>query len=148
MKRYANLFMFAMVLVVLLASCGTETYEDGYEAGYIDGYAEAQLEVGDLCEKEFSDGYEMGYDDGFVEGSEEGWIDNIEEPARYIEEEAVHYAREHSGCHPEEAMVIIYSYQNKELLHDDRSLPTQDEYIEAIESLYRFYEYFYGAMYD
>ena len=130
--------LVSLASVICLVSCGNiRSYDDGFEDGYDDGYSDAVLKM----EKKFS----YWYDEGYWEGSREGWIDYLEKPGRYLEEEAVHYAREYSQWHPEEAMAIIQSYQNKEPL--DGAIPTYEEYIDAIESLLRFYEYFYCAMY-
>ena len=142
MKRFIVIFA-SVALFVCLLSCGYRgTYDDGYEDGYDEGYFYAMIKFEDYYDR----GYENGYDEGYWEGSQNGWIDHIEEPGRYLEEEAVHYARQYSEWHPEEAMTIIHSYQSREPI--DGTLPSYEEYLEAIESLYRFYEYFYCAMYD
>ena len=144
MKKLATIIAMLILVLCYLSACGKGTYEDGYADGYSD--AEAKMEY--LMEDEFFDSYDNGYDDGYFEGSREGWIDHLEKPGRYLEEEAVHYARQYSEWHPEEALAIIYSYQNGEPLYDDGVLPSHEEYLEAIESLCRFYEYFYCAIYE
>jgi hypothetical protein len=57
-----------------------------------------------------------------------------------IDYEAVHYAKDNGGWHPEEAMCIIDAYENGEGY-------TEEEYREAVRSLYCFYEYFYNSWY-
>ena len=147
MKKHAAIFAVMILAVCFLSACGKGTYEEGYADGYDEGYSDAEFEMEYLMEDEFLDGYDIGYDDGYDEGSDDGWVDNIDEIGWFFEEEAVHYAREHSEWHPEEAMGIIEAYQNREPLYDN-AIPNEEEYLEAIESLYRFYEYFYCAMYE
>lgn len=135
MRKLTVLFATLMVLCSLSA-CSVETYEDGYR----DGYSDAEFEMGYLAEEEFQAGYDIGYDVGYYEAEKEysyyGWL----------EDEAIHYARKYSEWSPEEAMWVIESYQSKKPI--DGTLPSYEEYLDAIESLYRFYEYFYYAMYE
>ena len=95
-------------------------YEKGYEAGYNDAPS-----------------YEVGFEDGFREGHVDISI---------IRSSAEHYAREHSGWNPEEALWIIDEYRAGDSPSEE--LPTKEEYEEAITSLYRFYMYFYSGMYE
>ena len=137
MKRFVAILVSALLLMCLL-SCGYQgTYDDGFEDGYDEGYFDAMIK--------FEDYYDHGYEDGYWEGSQNGWIDNIVEPGIYLEDEAVHYARQYSEWHPEEAMAIIDSYQTKVPI--DGTLPSYYEYLDAIESIVRFYEYFYCQLY-
>lgn len=142
MKRFvATLVLFALSICLLSCSQG-RTYEDGYEDGYADGYSTAESDMQYLMEEEFLYGYDIGYDDGYREAEDEyndyGWL----------EDEAIHYAREYSEWSPEEAMSVIEAYQNNEPFWQDGSPPSHEEYLDAIESLIRFYEYFYCAMYE
>ena len=57
--------------------------------------------------------------------------------------DAEHYAREKSGWNPEEAMGIIEDFENQTAYYND-FIPSVDEYIEAVHSLYYFYEYYYS----
>lgn len=142
MKRFVTtLVLFALSICLLSCSQG-RTYEDGYEDGYADGYSTAESDMQYLMEEEFLDGYDIGYDDGYREAEDEyndyGWL----------EDEAIHYVREYSEWSPEEAMSVIEAYQNNEPFWQDGSPPSREEYLDAIESLIRFYEYFYCAMYE
>ena len=142
MKRFVTtLVLFALSICLLSCSQG-RTYEDGYEDGYADGYSTAESDMQYLMEEEFLDGYDIGYDDGYREAEDEyndyGWL----------EDEAIHYVREYSEGSPEEAMSVIEAYQNNEPFWQDGSPPSREEYLDAIESLIRFYEYFYCAMYE
>lgn len=111
-------------------------YDDSYIEGYDDGYSEG-----------YDEGLSIGRDYGYEEGIDDGWIDNIEEPANYLEYEAVHYAIDHGGLHPEEAWMLIEAYQNNEPFYEDGSSPSEQDYIAAIDSLIYFYDYFCSARY-
>lgn len=113
--------MFTVCLSLLTACAEESTYSYSYEDGYEDGY---------------NDGQEEGYDNGYWEGYSEAEsdFDNI------IEYDAVHYAREYSEWHPEEAMCVIDAYRRGEAV-------TEADYNEAIESLYRYCQYLYYDMY-
>lgn len=139
MKRIAA-FVAIFVVLVSLSSCNLKPYRDDYEEGYDDGY---------YCglDKGWDLGYDEGHSDGYDEGSKDGWIDYIEEPGCYFEWDASHHAKEQTGWHPEEARMIIDAYQNSEPFWEDGSPPTQKEYIEAIDTLICFYEYFYCEHY-
>jgi len=50
------------VLLLMLAACGEERYEEGYQAGIESAKAE-------LAETVYEDGYTEGYSDGFSEGA-------------------------------------------------------------------------------
>ena len=109
-----------------LESLYDEGYEEGSSSGYYTGYDEG-----------YSEGYSKGYDEGYNEGYSEvmAHFENI------IEYDAIHYAREYSIFHPEEALCIIDDYENGEPV-------TEEDYNEAIESLYRYCEYLYYKEYD
>ena len=104
----------------------------------------------------YQDGYDKGYDSGFDEGYNYGREDdaffnrddNMAEIAYDLEYEAVHYAVEQGGWHPEEACMIIEAYQNNEPFYKNGSPPSEQDYLDAIDSLIYFYEYFYCNMYE
>lgn len=154
MKNTILLYLILFALLTLPA-CGNayydEGFEDGYADGYADGYFDAEYEIGSLAEEEYEDGYDNGYydghHDGYREGSKEGWIDNAEDIGWYFGERAVDYAASNSKWHPEEAWGVIEAYQNNEAFYEDGSPPSKQDYLDAIDSLICFYEYFYGAHY-
>lgn len=148
MKRFAAILALVILLLSTLSSCTIEGYHDGYEEGYHDGYSDAKSEMQDIMEEECLDWYDIGYDDGYDDGSDEGWMDNIQGPGRYLEDEAVHYAAWNSGMHPEDAWCIIEAYQNHQPYYDNGSMPSYQDYLDAIDSLIYFYEYFYGRHYE
>ena len=90
-------------------------------------------------DSEWDEGYDEGYSDGYDDGFDHIWI------AVY---EAEHYAGEQGGWHPEEAMMIIDCYENGEAFWENGAPPSKEEYKEAIQSLYSFYQYFYCGMYE
>lgn len=120
------------VLIFCLLSCEKQkTYEDGYNDGYEDGYFDASNELSDYGFDMYQEGYDEAYGD-FVYG--------------IIEDEAVHYAVEHGGWHPEEAMCIIDCYE-KGYDYCESLLITEEIYKDAVKSLYCYYEYFFNAWY-
>ena len=135
MKQTAAM-LTVLMLVLCLSACSKPTYEEGYE----DGYSDAESDMQYLIEEECLEWYDMGYDDG--------WVDNIGEIGRYFEEEAVDYVREYCEWHPEEAVCIIEAYQNNESFYEDGSPPSRQDYLDAIDSLVYFYNYFYGSYYE
>jgi hypothetical protein len=110
-----------------------EDYNDGYDEGYDEGYYE---------------GYYEGYDEGHYDGIYYDWEENIHEIAVELEYDAIHYAVENGGWHPEEAWMIIEAYQNNEPFYKDGSPPSKQDYFDAIDSLIYFYDYFYSARYE
>ena len=149
MKRTVAILTVCVLVVCLLLSCHYEgTYDEGYSEGYDDGYSDGKFDMQSDVEDGILDGYDTGYHDGYCEGRDYGWIDNAEEIGRYFEEEAVDYALDHSEWHPEEAWMIIEAYQNNEPLHEGGSTPSRQDYLDAIDSLIYFYDYFYSARYE
>lgn len=142
MKRLIAMVIIAIVLCSFSA-CTQEAYETtSYADGYSDGYSEAEFELQYLLDEEFLYGYDCGYDDGYREAEEEysdyGWL----------EFEASHYARDHSGWNPEEAWALIEAYHNNEPFYADGSYPSKEDYLDAINSLIYFYNYFYSKEYE
>ena len=112
-----------------------EGFDDGYDAGYEIGYQQGSEES--YSEYELEESFDAGYDYA---------IENClyeDEIIWRIEEDAVHFARHNSEWHPEEALVIIESYQNNEPFNEDGSPPSWEDYTAAIQTLVSFYEYFY-----
>jgi hypothetical protein len=142
MKKLTALFAILIVLC-FLSSCAYETYEDGYADGYSDGYFDAETEMQYQLEEEFLDGYDWGYEEGYWEAEKEysdyGWL---------LEFDAMHYAREQTGWQPEEAWMIIEAYQNNESYYVDGSSPSEEDYLDAIDTLIYFYDYFFSKMYE
>lgn len=106
-----------------------EIYLSGYDAGYSD------------ADTDFFEGYDYGYDEGYNEGYDEGYNEGFSD-MEWEFEEAVDHARDYSEWHPEEAAMLIEEYQN------GTGEYTEEEYLDAIESLYRFFEYLYYNMYE
>ena len=131
MRKVAALVVVCFIVMCSLSACSKETYDDAYEDGYNDGYSDAEFEMEDRLQ----DWYDFGYDEGQMDG-------------HLLEEEAIEYVREHCDFHPEEAMEVIEAYHDNKPFWGDDSPPSHEEYLEAIESLYLFYEYFYCAMYE
>ena len=121
-------FVVVFAITMGLSACSLDPYKSDYDEGYDFGY-----EVG------YDYGYERGYEDGYDEGKLDGSA---------LEEEGIHYAREHSGWSPEEAMYVIEAYQTGKSCWKDGSLPSHEEYLDAIESLIYFYDYFYSVKYN
>lgn len=130
-KLMLNLALCVGILFCLSSCSKQKTYEEGYNDGYEDGYIDASNELSDYGFDMYQEGYDEAYGD-FVYG--------------IIEDEAVHYAVEHGGWHPEEAMCIIDAYENGEMAFGSMSV-SEEDYKEAVKSLYFYYEYFYGGSY-
>ena len=136
MKRYFFVIAVIAILICGLSSCGKSDYvrdqeakeEAIYQRGYEDGYDEGRY-----------DGYEDGYDEGYFYGYEDGYNDSKSD----IVIEAIFYAKEKGGWHPEEALMIIDAYRNKEPFYEDGSSPSKQDYYDAIDSLIYFFEFFY-----
>ena len=105
-------------------------YDEGYEEGSSSGY-----------DKGYDEGHDDGYNDGYNNGYDEGYSEALTYFESIIEYDAIHYARENSDFHPEEALCIIDDYENGTPV-------TEEDYNEAIESLYRYCEYLYYKEYD
>lgn len=130
-------FALCVVLIFCMSSCDN-SYENGYHDGYEDGYSDAGIEKYDYGDDMYSRGVDDGYDEAYDEVYD--YFVNI------IEHDAVHYAKEKGGWHPEEAMCIIDAYENGTLAFGSMPI-TEEDYKEAVKSLYFYYEYFYGGEY-
>ena len=121
------------VLIALcsLPACSVKTYEDGYEDGYVDGYLDAEFEMEYLADEEFHEGYDIGYDDGH-------------DDVYYVIEEAEDYARNQTGWSVYEAWNNISIY-NDGVDPYGYTLPTEEEYLQSIETLVIFCEYLDNA---
>ena len=111
--------------------------DDSYYEGYNDVYDEG-----------YNDGIELGYNEGHHDGIYYDWEENIDEIGSYFEQEAVYYDKDNGGWHPEEAWEIIEAYQNNEPFYSDGSQPSKQDYMDAINSLIYFYDYFYSERYE
>ena len=117
-----------ILLVIVLCLSFTACYEESdYGSGYDDGYRDARVELNEYGEEMYQNGYD------------EACSDIIDEIIHY---EAVHYARNFSSWHPEEAMGIIDSYESGDITI------SEEDYKDAVKSLYYYYAYFYSALYE
>lgn len=124
-------FLFVALCISLCLCLTACESEDSYLNVYEDGYYDASVEFSEHSHEMYEEGYKEAYRD-FSEG--------------IIWYEAIHYARQFSEWSPEEAMCVIDAYESGTLYYG--SLPiTEQDYKEAVESLYHYYEYFYNAMY-
>lgn len=131
--------LICLCATLLLASCDIDDgkeYKDPNLYRYDNEYEEESFS--------WEDGYEAGYDEGFYDGCNAGF-DEMEG----IVEAAIDYVIENGGWHPgDEALPIIEMYRTKISYHPDGSLPTKEEYYEAINSLIYFYEFFEYGLYE
>ena len=136
MKKYFAILSALAILLCCLSACVGKSdyarekeakeeaiYQRGYDAGYEDGHWE---------------GYDNGYDEGYYDGERDG---------EWLVDKAIFYAGEKGGWHPEEAWMIIEAYRNKEPLYGD-SIPSEQDYEDAVNSLIFFFDYFYSKNYD
>lgn len=118
-------------LIICLISCGRSIYE---------------MEQDAKRESIYNQGYEVGYQEGEWEGFANGRNEANNDFEWIIGFDAVDYAREYSGWHPEEAMCIIQAYEAGKPYGD--TVITEQIYKDAVESLYRYCEYIYYKMYN
>lgn len=108
-------------------STGNEYYGD-YHDGYVDGYNDA------VYENDVYEAYREGYNEAY------GRFEYA------VLSDAIDYVQKFSKWHPEEALDIIDSYESGELAFGTMEV-SEDDYKEAIKSLYLYYEYYYNSNY-
>ena len=114
-------FLICLCTVIFLTSCNTlPSSNNSFDEGFNEG---------------FEEGYYEGYNEGFDE------ISNVIYEARS-------YAADNGGWHSDEAMSVIKMYQTKKSYYPDGSLPTKEEYYNAINSLIYFCEFFEYKLYE
>lgn len=128
---------------LLLTGCDVRTYEEGYNDGYGEGYDEGYSDASWEYEDNYSNGYEYGYDDGYRHSSSE-----YSHEFEAMLEMAKDYAWEQSGCSVMEALDIIGVYHDQDNpLYSDIQI-SEEEYLQAIDSLIYFYEYINDADFE
>lgn len=150
MSKTKKFFTFTLSLFLLLFLCGCSeisSYDDGYDDGYMSGYKDGKSEIDsdsldDARDAGFSEGYDFGYEEGYWDKS-----NDLSDDIRDVFSDAEAYASKNSEWCPEEARSIVDAYLNNEPLYDNQ-VPSKAEYQEAVEILWRFYEYFYSAHYE
>lgn len=140
MKRQTVMLML-LAASVLMCSCESQ-YTKGYDVGYNKGYDEGVVSIS--RDNEYN--YMRGYDDGYKNGFEEASAYPPDTTIRQIERDATQYAMHNSEWHPEEAWCIIDAYQNGGT-YEGRQ-PSHRDYLDAIDTMICFYEYFYGWHYE
>ena len=147
MKR--TLFLWCFVMAILLTSCGYSQEDldaaraSGYEDGYIDGYYNAQVE----CADETSSARDYGYDEGYSDGYDDGYTEskyNLEA----AKSDAERYARNNSEWSLYEALQIVGIVHGYMETDDPTDAPTQREYLDAIDTLYLFGDFFDARKYE
>ena len=130
------LFVFVPLLMVMLYMSG---YASGRQA------AIAQYDCSE-CYENYESGYYDGYSIGYAEGKEDGW-DGAEWEVRNLLESAAGHARDMAGWSPEEAMWNIDIYRDG-YDPDGFPIPTYQEYMDSLDTLYYFYQYLYSRSFD
>lgn len=128
MKKCLLFLIVAVIASLVLPACSTQTYEDGYREGYQDARFEIESEYDLYVAERYLEGYSDGYSrikDSFSD--------------------AEYYACDHSVYHPEEAMWIIDTYESCEPYWRNGAPITEQEYMDAVKSLYYFYEYYFNG---
>lgn len=147
-KRVLSLFAMLAVVLCLISCSYNGSYDEGYSEGYDEGYFDALDVMQYELELEYEYGYEKGYSNGYEECMEYGWLENIDKFGNYFGREAEHYASRASEWHPEEAWVIIEAYRTGSYVDFCGSVPSWQDYQDAVDSLICFYDYFYGSVYE
>ena len=135
MKKLIKVILVASLCVVLLLCLSSCEQEQTYEDGYIDGYSDGRYDAKEAASDHSFEMYKEGYDEAYID-----FVESV------ICGEAVHYAVEHGGWHPEEAMSIIDAY-NGQWSYGELPI-TEKDYKDAVSSLYYYYDYFYNAQYQ
>lgn len=92
--------------------------------------------------------YDSGYNDGLSIGREIGYDEGYADGYNTISlsrSDAENYACENSPYHPEDAVRIIDAFESNEPFWNDGKIPSQQDYIDAVHSLYYFYEYYFNG---
>lgn len=118
-------------MLIFLSGCSS-SYGKGYTAGYSDGYNDARVEFNYDIESIIEEQYYTGYKDGY---------DRIAESRNAAE----YYAMERSVFSPEEAMMIIDSYENGTPFWENGQSASEEDYQNAARTLYYFYEYYFDG---
>lgn len=134
-------FIIVPVIYILVGIIGSiselKTWNSDHED---DSYNENCFSYDDYME--YGDSmYDIGKEDGYETGYKDGAMSD--DAISFSEEEATWYAREKSGWSPEEAMAIIYAYKNGDPFYEDDSPPSENDYLDAVDTLVYFFEYFY-----
>ena len=98
------------------------------------------MEENRTYDSSYEAGLSIGKDIGYEEGHSDGYA-----TIRFSRSDAEHYACSNSLYHPEEAMMIIDAFENNEPFWSNGEAPSQQDYMDAVRSLYYFYEYFYNG---
>lgn len=129
------IFIAAVVAAIIFCCTSTPSKSDESEE-YSDDYT---VEY----DKGFDAGYDFGYDFGYDEGFDAAYSDFENAVSR----DAIFFVRETCEWHPEEAVCIIESYENGEEYYGNYQI-TEKDYKDAVESLCRYYDYFYSQLYE
>lgn len=138
-----NCFVLAIVFALMFSSCGysqedleksrSEGYAKGYSDGRYDCLAESEIDINLI--------YEEGYNDGYTYGTFKNHCDIMDELHNIIED-AETYVSDNSEWSLYEAMQIVGLIHGYMVSYDPSEKSTQQEYYDAIDSLYLFAEYF------
>ena len=139
MKRFISVLVFFSFAICLLSCNHKGTYEDGYA----DGYSDAESVMQYLIEEEFLDGCDIGYSDGYDAGYDDGYDDGYNRVYDAIMD-ATDYARKQTGWSVYEAWNNISIY-NDGVHPYGYALPTEEEYLQSVETIVIFCEYLENA---
>ena len=140
MKKFISVFTVFILLVFSLLSCSPKkTYDDGFE----DGYSEASSKYEDHYSRGVESGYDIGYDEGYATAEADHEKDILNAVER-----ACRYASYNSEWGLYEALQIVGVRQGFMSLGDGSEMPTDQEYTDAIKTLYLFCEFFDSEKYD
>lgn len=138
--------ILSILLVICLVLLGISiSMTKDYAQQITDLSDELDMVRGESYDEGYKNGYDVGYEDGFEARSEDTWENS--QSILYAMEEALHYARDNSGWHPEEAVDLIEAYQQQLPYYENGNPPTRQDYLAAVQSLQDFFEYFYSGKY-
>lgn len=148
-KKLALLLSCFFVMTLLLFACGynSRDLDEAYDAGRDVGY-----------KKGYEAGYEEGYDNFFSDLLNDTWamddflenLIDVKQANHYFGEaflnEASYEAEEKTGLDIKDAMYIIYYHESDDETESRRV--TEDEYQQAIHTLFYFTRYFMDNFYN
>lgn len=141
MKNNAWILVLPVILIFFVASCQSEQYDDGYWHGYDAGYEAAIEEMG--YDEASSDDFDAWY--GEREAYDQGKIDGMQTVYRILKKEifdVCSYSINDSPWSAYEASQIVGVVHGFLVNPEGEPMPTQQEYKEAVETLFHFYMYF------
>lgn len=134
-----KLLALLLIFSVFLTSCGYSKadLEAARQAGYNDGYYDGRTDTLSECEEAFAQGYDEGCSDT---------ISDLDSIFAEVVEEIESDVRDKANCTVYEALQIVGVRHGH--MRSDGTWDSYEEYLEAIDTLYFFADYFDSGLYE